>query len=61
MVADLETRAGGVAVGTGGESAEQVFAADNERETVEGRLDIETKKPPREGRRRVPRRPARVR
>ncbi len=57
MVADLETRAGGMAVGTGGEAAEQVFAADSERESVEGRLDIEPAKPARAARRR----PARAR
>jgi ATP-dependent Lhr-like helicase len=59
MVADLETRAGGVAVGTAAEPAQQVFAADEQREGVEGRLDLELPKRPREGRtRRRSQRPA---
>ena len=56
MVADLETRAGGVAVGTAAEPAPQVFAAGEQREAVAGRLDIEPAKPPRprRTRRRMP-------
>ena len=47
MVADLETRAGGVAVGTAGESAQQAFAAGPLREPLAGRLDLDAAKPKR--------------
>jgi len=55
MVADLETRAGGVAVGTAAEPAPLAFAVGEQREAVAGRLDIEPAKPlrPRRTRRRA--------
>jgi len=64
MVADLETRAGGVAVGTGGEPAQQAFAvageAANAQEAVSQRLGVDAHGPPRGrgARRRPPRQAA---